>query len=101
MVEWYITNDTSIVDSSCVSYETNKTVVMSLTDLQPNDVLCYTIQVVSECGGMAIGMSRTGAFNVILATTTMSSSTTSISSTAATTINSLASTTRSISSGIL
>ena len=84
MVEFNISDTTSIINSSCVSYETNKTVTMSLTDLQTNHVLSYTIQVVSECGGMAIGMSRTGSFNVSFTpspTTTTSVSTTSTSMT--------------------
>ena len=78
MVEWNITNYTSIINSSCVSYEVDDTVTIPLTDLQPNDVLNYTIQVVSECGGIAVGMSRAGSFNVLF---TPSPTTTSVSTT--------------------
>ena len=86
MVELNISNTTSVVNSSCVSYETNKTVMMSLTDLQPNDVLNYTIQVVSECGGMAIGMSPTGSFTVLFTPSPTTTTSVSITSTSMTTI---------------
>ena len=85
MVELNISDATSIINSSCVSYETNKTVMMSLTDLQPNDVLCYTIQVVSECDGMAIGMSHAGSFNVTFTPSPTTTTSVSITSTSMTT----------------
>ena len=88
MVEWNTNNKTSIVNSSCVSYETGKTVMIPLTDLQPNDVLCYTIQVVSKCDGMAIGMSRVGSFNVLFTPSPTPTTSVSITSTSMTTISS-------------
>ena len=58
----------SSITPSCVSYETDTTGMFSLTGLQPNAVVAYTLQVVSasECGGsgIPIGMSHTGNFKV-------------------------------------
>ena len=58
----------SAITPSCVSYETDTTGMFSLTELQPNTVVAYTLQVVSasECdgSGIPIGMSRTGNFKV-------------------------------------
>ena len=58
----------SSITPSCVSYETDTTGMFSLTGLQPNTVVAYTLQVVSgsECGGsgIPIGMSRTSNFKV-------------------------------------
>ena len=86
MVEWNISDDASIINSSCDSYEVNETVMIPLTDLQPNDVLNYTIQVVSECGGMAIGMSPTGSFNVLFTPSPTTTTSVSATSTSMTTI---------------
>ena len=58
----------SSITPSCVSYETDTAGMFSLTELQPNTVVAYTLQVVSasQCGGsgIPIGMSRTGNFKV-------------------------------------
>ena len=58
----------SSITPSCVSYETDTTGMFLLTELQPNAVVAYTLQVVSasECGGsgIPIGMSHTGNFKV-------------------------------------
>ena len=58
----------SAITPSCVSYVTDTTGMFSLTELQPNAVVAYALQVVSasECGGsgIPIGMSRTGNFKV-------------------------------------
>ena len=96
-------NYSNINPSSVVSYESSTTDQFTVLGLEPNTVVTYTLQVIAEVSDnfLNIGMSRTGSFTVISATTTMSSSTTSTSSTAATITSSLVSTTRSTSSGIL
>ena len=92
-------NYSNINPSSVVSYESSTTDQFTVLRLEPNAVVMYTLQVISEVSEMflTVGMSRTGSFTVTSTTTTMSSSTT----TSVTTTNSLTSTTRSISSGIL
>ena len=89
----------NINPSSVVSYKSSTTDQFTVLGLEPNAVVTYTLQVIAEVSDnfLNIGMSRTGSFTVISATTTLS---TSISSTATTTTNSLASTTRGTSSGI-
>ena len=51
------------INPSRVSYVTNTTGMFSLTDLQPNAVLTYNLQVVSEdtSSFITIGMTRTSS----------------------------------------
>ena len=83
-------NYSCIFPSSVVSYKSSENDQFIVLGLEPNAVLTYTLQVISEVSDafLTIGMIRTGSF-------TMTSSTTM------TTTSSLSTTTRSTSSGIL
>ena len=75
-------NYSNINPSSIVSYENSTTDQFTVLGLEPNAVVTYTIQVIAEASdtNVSIGMSRTGNFTVMSATSTMTSSTTSTSS---------------------
>ena len=60
-------DDSPVIDpSSPVLYENATTSIFNLNDLQPNDVLTYTLQVITEAMGstITIGMIHTGSFTV-------------------------------------
>ena len=82
-------NYSNINPSSVVSYESSTTNQFTVLGLEPNAVLTYTLQVICDVSDnfLNIGMSCTGSFTVISATTTMSSSTTSTSTTSVSGMN--------------
>ena len=79
-IELIITDSPVIDPSSPVLYKNGTDGNFSLSELQPNDVLTYTLQVITEAMGstVTIGMIHTGSFTV---SPTPSSTTTSTTST--------------------
>ena len=98
-IEVIITGDDSpVIDpSSPVLYENATMGIFNLNDLQPNDVLTYTVQVITEAMGstITIGMIHTGSFTVSPTPSTTTASTTTTSTSMSSTVSPL------ITSGIL
>ena len=76
--------DSPVIDpSSPVLYKNATDGIFSLSELQPNDVLTYTLQVITEAMGstITIGMIHTGSFTVSPTPSFTTTTSTSISST--------------------
>ena len=82
-IELIVTDSPVIDPSSPALYENATDGSFSLSELQPNDVLTYTVQVITEVMGstITIGMIHTGSFTVSPTPSSSTTSTTSLSST--------------------
>ena len=78
-IELIISGDDSPVinPSSPVLYENATTSIFNLNDLQPNDVLTYTLQVITEAMGSTITIGRIHTGSITVSPTPSSTTTTS------------------------